>query len=69
MNQLIVKTASFVAKQGLQAEILLKTKQSTNTQFGFLNYENHLNPYYKHLVQLIRENKIDPTEFLKESPG
>lgn len=66
MNQLIVKTASFIAKQGLQAEILLKTKQSTNSQFDFLNYENHLNSYYKHLIQLIRANKIDPLEFLKE---
>jgi hypothetical protein len=66
MNQIIVKTASFVAKQGLQMEILLKTKQSSNTQFDFLNYDNHLNPYYKHLIQLIRDKKINPLIYLVE---
>lgn len=66
MNQIVMKTASFVAKQGLQMEILLKTKQANNTQFDFLNFDNHLNPYYKHLIQLIRDNKIDPMVYLIE---
>ena len=66
LNQLIVKTASFIAKQGLQAEILLKTKQSTNSQFSFLNYGDSLNIYYKHMIQLIRENKIDPLFYLQQ---
>ena len=52
MNQIIVKTASFVVNQGLQMEILLKAKQSFNTQFDFLSYDNYLNPYYKHLQEL-----------------
>lgn len=66
MNQIIIKTAGFVAKSGLQMEILLKAKQASNSQFDFLNYENHLNPYYKHVQQLIRDKKIDPAEFLIE---
>ena len=66
MNQIIVKTASFVVKQGLQMEILLKAKQSFNTQFDFLSYDNYLNPYYKHLQELIKTNQIDPIEFLTE---
>ena len=66
MNQIMVKTASFVVKQGLQMEILLKAKQSFNTQFDFLSYDNYLNPYYKHLQQLIKSNQIDPLEFLIE---
>ena len=66
MNQIVVKTASFVAKNGLQMEILLKAKQSSNTQFDFLNHDNYLNPYYKYMQQLIKENKIDPLVFLSE---
>ena len=64
-----MKTASFVAKSGLQMEILLKAKQASNSQFDFLNYDHHLNPYYKHVQQLIRDNKIDPLEFLVEVPS
>ncbi|CAF0718364.1 unnamed protein product [Brachionus calyciflorus] len=66
LNQLIVKTASFVAKQGLQAEILLKTKQSTNSQFNFLNYGDQLHAYYKHLINLIRNNSINPFFYLQQ---
>ncbi len=50
-------------------EILLKAKQSSNSQFDFLQYENYLNPYYKHVQQLIREKAIDPLEFLVEAPS
>jgi hypothetical protein len=66
MNQIIVKTASFVVNQGLQMEILLKAKQSFNTQFDFLSYDNYLNPYYKHLQELIKTKQIDPLEFLTD---
>ena len=66
MNQIIVKTASFVVKQGLQMEILLKTKQSYNSQFDFLSYDDYLNPYYKHIQNLIKTNQIDPLEYLNE---
>lgn len=66
LNHLVVKTASFVAKQGLQAEILLKTKQSTNSQFNFLNYGDMLHSYYKHVVNLIRDKKIDPLFYLQQ---
>jgi hypothetical protein len=66
LNQIIVKTANFVVQNGLQMEILLKTKQSSNTQFDFLNFDNFLNRYYKHIQFLIRERKIDPLDFLAE---
>jgi hypothetical protein len=67
MNQIIVKTASFVSKEGLQMEILLKAKQSANSQFDFLNYDHTLNAYYKHILNLIKTNQIEPSEFLFET--
>lgn len=36
-NNLIEKTAKFISKQGDQMEIILKTKQSSNSQFDFLS--------------------------------
>lgn len=36
-HNLIEKTAKFISKQGTQMEILLKTKQSSNSQFDFLS--------------------------------
>ena len=50
MNSLIEKTAKFVAQHGGQMEIMIKTKQASNAQFAFLNFEHPLNPYYKHQV-------------------
>ncbi len=66
MNQIIFKTASFVVNQGLQMEILLKAKQATNSQFDFLSFDHYLNPYYKHVQNLIKTNQINPLEFLAE---
>lgn len=36
-HNLIEKTARFISKQDVQMEILLKTKQSSNSQFNFLS--------------------------------
>ncbi len=41
-------------------EILIKAKQTLNSQFNFLNYDDYLNPYYKHLVELIKSDKYVP---------
>ncbi|XP_061163357.1 splicing factor, suppressor of white-apricot homolog [Saccostrea echinata] len=61
-NAIILKTAKFVAKQGAQMEILIKTKQANNSQFDFLHFENPLNPYYKHMVKMIKSGKYKPKE-------
>jgi Surp module len=41
-------------------EIMIKAKQKDNLQFSFLNYEDELNAYYKHLVQMIKQGKYVP---------
>ncbi|KAK7462102.1 hypothetical protein BaRGS_00038474 [Batillaria attramentaria] len=54
------KTATFIAQHGTQMEIMIKTKQSRNPQFAFMNFEHPLNQYYKHLVQMIKDGKYRP---------
>jgi hypothetical protein len=53
-HQIIEKTAKFIASQGPQMEILLKTKQSNNPQFNFLSHDGQYNSYYKHILSLMK---------------
>ncbi|KAL3856461.1 hypothetical protein ACJMK2_011217 [Sinanodonta woodiana] len=59
-NAIIEKTATFIAKHGVQMEIMMKTKQSNNSQFQFLHFDDLLNPYYKHVVNMIKSGKYKP---------
>ncbi|RWS24655.1 Splicing factor: suppressor of white-apricot-like protein [Leptotrombidium deliense] len=59
-HNLIEKTANFISKHGVQMEILIKTKQSSNPQFDFLAFDSQLNPYYKFLVSVIKSGKYEP---------
>lgn len=54
LNQIIEKTAKFISSQGPQMEILLKTKQSANPQFNFLNHDGQFNSYYKHILAMMK---------------
>ena len=56
-HKLIVKTASFVAEKGPQIEVVIKLKQSSNPAFSFLSLDSNLNPYYKHLIGLIKSGQ------------
>ncbi|UJR25160.1 hypothetical protein I4U23_006518 [Adineta vaga] len=60
LNAIIEKTASFVSTSGVQMEIVLKTKQANNPQFDFLKYDHYLNPYYRHLIIMIKSGKYRP---------
>lgn len=56
LNQIIEKTAKFISTQGAQMEILLKTKQAANPQFNFLNHDGQYNPYYRHILLMMKNN-------------
>lgn len=79
LNAIIEKTAKFISTQGPQMEILIKAKQSNNPQFEFLNQNNRVNKYYKHVLnamkngfypetEVVQEDKPEPTQPIKEEP-
>lgn len=42
-------------------EILIKAKQANNPLFEFLNQSSHLNPFYKHTLQALKDGNY-PSE-------
>ena len=60
MHAIMEKTAQFIAANGQQMEIVIKTKQANNPQFDFLSFTHYLNPFYKHLVKMIKSGKYRP---------
>nr|XP_056715504.1 splicing factor, suppressor of white-apricot homolog [Euleptes europaea] len=60
MHAIIERTASFVCKQGVQFEIMLKAKQARNSQFDFLRFDHYLNPYYKFIQKAMKEGRYAP---------
>ncbi|KAK4312587.1 hypothetical protein Pmani_015997 [Petrolisthes manimaculis] len=68
-NKIIVKTSKFIVAQGGQMEIVIKTKQAGNPMFAFLCFDNSLNPYYKHMVTMIKNGRYHPTEELDQIRG
>ena len=43
-------------------EILIKTKQSDNPQFAFLELGEPLNAFYKHLTAALKSGRYKPKE-------
>lgn len=50
-------------------EIMLKTKQAGNSQFDFLKFDDILNPYYKHMVKMIKSGKYKPVSLEENVKG
>ncbi|KAI1905019.1 hypothetical protein AGOR_G00011640 [Albula goreensis] len=65
-HAIIERTANFVCKQGAQFEIVLKAKQSKNSQFDFLRFDHYLNPYYKHVLRAMKEGRYTPMSESKQ---
>ncbi|GAB0089808.1 hypothetical protein DMENIID0001_044250 [Sergentomyia squamirostris] len=69
LNAIIEKTARFIATQGTQMEILIKTKQANNPQFDFLNQNGSFNRYYKFILVAIKDNRYpSPDAEEKKAP-
>lgn len=61
-NKIILKTSKFIAAQGGQMEILIKTKQAGNPMFSFLAFDHALNAFYKHTVSMIKSGRYRPAD-------
>jgi len=59
-HAIIERTATFIAQQGSQMEILMKVKQNSNRLFDFLSFNDPLHFYYKHLLSSIKSGEYTP---------
>jgi len=69
MHAIIERTAAFIAEHGVQMEIMMKTKQKDNAHFSFLNYDDELNAYYKHILHAIKHAKYIPSSAAQKTPA
>jgi len=67
MHAIIERTAAFIAQHGVQMEIMMKAKQKDNACFSFLNYEDELNAYYKHVLHAIKHSKYIPASAVQKT--
>ena len=67
LHSIVQKTAMFVCQQGMQMEIIIKTKQQLNPLFSFLNMQDPLHPYYTHLKTLLARGSYVPSSETAET--
>jgi len=60
VRNIVEKTASFVARNGVEFEQRIKQNEINNPKFNFLNPGDPYNAYYQYKVDLIREGKVEP---------
>lgn len=59
LNQIIEKTAACVFEHGKQMEIYIKTRQSNNNKFNFMNFDSALNPYYQFILNKMKTGNFN----------
>ena len=59
------KTASFVARIGLDFESRIKENEKNNTKFNFLLITDPYHAYYQHKIREAQEGKLEETGALK----
>ena len=60
LHNIIEKTALFISQQGTQMEIRIKINQKNNPYFAFMDFNDRLHPYYKHLLRVITSGNYTP---------
>ena len=60
VRNIVEKTASFVARNGVEFEQRIKQNEINNPKFNFLNTGDPYHAYYQYKVDLIREGKVEP---------
>jgi len=60
VRNIVDKTASFVARNGVEFEQRIKQNEINNPKFNFLNSGDPYHAYYQYKVDLIREGKQEP---------
>ena len=60
VRNIVEKTASFVARNGVEFEQRIKQNEINNPKFNFLNSGDPYHAYYQYKVDLIREGKVEP---------
>jgi len=60
VRNIVDKTASFVARNGIEFEQRIKQNEINNPKFNFLNPGDPYHAYYQHRVVVIREGKVEP---------
>lgn len=60
LHNIIEKTALFISQQGTQMEIRIKINQKNNPYFAFMDFNDRLHPYYKHLLRAISSGNYTP---------
>lgn len=60
LANIIEKTAEFIAKNGAQMEILMRTKEAGNLKFQFLKPDNPYHIIYQQVLEKKRQRKQNP---------
>ncbi|CAJ0640259.1 16150_t:CDS:2, partial [Entrophospora sp. SA101] len=67
IRNIVDKTATFVARNGIQFEERIRENEKHNTKFSFLNPNDPYHAYYQYKITETKEGKTPKKPDLKES--